>query len=58
MDGFGIIISVGFSDSSIFSLLSKLMYVRKEDVLDMISLLVSCSFVWCNLWLLVMKFLL
>lgn len=59
MDGFCTIISVGFSDSSsIFSLSSKLMYVRKEEVLDMISLLVSCSFVWCNLWLLVMKFLL
>lgn len=59
MDGFVIIISVGFSgSSSIFSLSLKLMYVRKEEVLDMISLLVSCSFVWCNLWLLVIKFLL
>ena len=50
MAGFGIIISVGFSGSSsiLCSLSSKCIYVRKEDVLDMISLLDNVSFVLCN----------
>ena len=60
MDGFGITISVGVSGSSsiLCCLSSKFIYVRKEDVLDMISLLDNVSFVLCDAWLLVIKFLL